>query len=272
MDNILTIILILNVMLSLYSIIKERHSKVTKEKSIVEKNNKYIENLLAIDEKINSPNYKRIFRNYCYDIKTKCYDEVILKKQENLYSIFLFMKYSSEYFSDIYKDNDILCNIRIKDEDYFKTIAEYYTNEKSKCIDKKTEVQYSIKANTDLLNIYTNNYNKFIIANISDYKKKHTFFLENKQIEEYYKAIITITIFDDVEESQLIGCYTLYFSKPIDERIEFRKISIAINALTSKLRDLIIEYLSLNPHSRKKEKDDNVIEIITNKSLSTKMD
>lgn len=269
-DYFVLIIAFINIILSILTLSRELYTKIKETKKLSNINKQLNKNISLIKNNVGNLDLVFFYRDL-WNEEVK-FNYKATKKDINLFNIYCIMKFSSEYFSNIYRDNDLLCNIRIKKDDHFKTIIQYSSNNKSKNIDLETQKTYYTEKNSDLITISKNKYNIFIINNISDYKKNNQFILQNSYIEEHCNAIISIPIYlskdlekDDLKE--LIACYTIYFSKPLNEKIEVSNLGNSFITLVNKLNELIKEYIQLN---KKEESSMYKDEVITNEQLLLK--
>ena len=67
--------------------------------------------------------------------------------------------------------------------------------------------------------------------------------IQNNILRNRSKAIISISLKDN---ENLMGVYTIYFSKPLDDRIKLIDLELAIKTLRDKITTLIKEYINLN--------------------------
>lgn len=267
-DSFVLIITFVNILLSSLTISKELFTKIKEIKNISDISKQLNKNISSIENDIKDK-YIEDFYSSLYNKQLKSSNK-ITEKDKNLFNIFFIMKFSSDYFSKIYKDNDLLCNIRIKQDNCFKTIIQYYSNNKSKYIDLEPQKVYYTDKNSDLITISKNKYNFFIINNISDYKKNNNFVLQNNYMEEHCKALISIPIYlgKDMDKEKdnfndLIACYTIFFSKPLNEKIEITNLGNSFIILINKLNELIKEYIQYNKEDPLMYND----EIITNEKF-----
>lgn len=153
--------------------------------------------------------------------------------------IYAIMNESCKFFSDVYNDKNLYCNIRINKQDKFYTIAHF------KCKDTLSinDRLYYIEKNTDLINITYKDISKFIISNVDDFKDSNVFMLQNNELKNRSKAIISFSL---KNYGNLIGVFTIYFSKPLDDKIKLLDLEIAIITLENKITELIKEYIELN--------------------------
>lgn len=239
MDILLFIVTLSNLAISLLSIGTEVYKKYHSHKNYMEINKKFIYDLKLIDDKMNSEKFEIIFHNNSYDINTKRIENRLFRENKNNFYIYIIMKYSYDLFSKIYNDKNIYCSIRIRVNKEFNTIAHF------RCRDTSSikERIYITDKNTDLINIETKQYDRFVVNNINDFKNKNTFTIQNLYLENMSKAIISIPIKD---ENELLGCYTIYFSKPLDDKIKLSNFKDSIFLLEKKLKCLIKDYLEIN--------------------------
>lgn len=231
--------MLFNVIVLLASLIRDIYLNYNYHKKYKEINKKLVSNFELLEKNISSEKYEIVLKNYAYNIKTKNFDNEIFTKNRNKYCIFIIMKNSCDYFSEVYNDKNIYCNIRIKNNEIFNTIAHYRCTTTSKI----NQYIYLIDKNTDLINIAINNQNKFIISNINDYEDTNIFLLQNIELKSISKAIITIPL---KNENKLLGCYSIYFSKPLKDEIKLSTLKESISLLQNKLSQLIKEYIMLN--------------------------
>ena len=239
MDGFTTILIIFNILISFFSTIEMLYKMINHEKKYNSMNKEFLRSLKILEDKINSSEFQIVLKNNSYDIKTKMYNEKIFKKSKNRFMLYLIMNESCKFFSNIYNDKKIYCNIRINKNNDFYTIAHFRCHD---TISIKDRLYYTNK-NTDLMNIATNNYNKFVIANVDDFKGSNIFMIQNYELKNRSKAIISISLKD---KSDLIGVYTIYFSKPLDDKIKLANLELSISTLKNKITDLIKEYIELN--------------------------
>lgn len=192
-----------------------------------------------MEDKIKSPKFEIILKNGGYDIKTKAYNDKLFKRNRNRFMIFFYMNESCKFFSDIYNDKNIYCNIRINRNNNFYTVAHYRCQDTLSINDRL----YYTQKNTDLININEKNFNKFIISNVDDFKKSNLFMIQNNILKNRSKAIISISLKDS---GNLMGVYTIYFSRPLDDKIKLIDLELAIKTLRDKITILIKEYINLN--------------------------
>lgn len=239
--DIFTVVLVLfNFIISISSISRDVYKKYKYEKKYNDLNKLLSKSMSDIDNKINSSKYELIIKNYSYDINTKDSNYLIFKKNKNRYHLILSLKISYEYFSNIYNDKKMFCTIRIKNNNNFNTIAKYNTKE-SRWTDS---YNYIINQNTDLINIAINNRNKFIISNIDDFKDNNSFVIQDNNFEKMCCAIITIPLRDI--NNELLGCYTAYFTKPLNDKIKITSLRNGLQILGNKFSELIKEYILFN--------------------------
>lgn len=239
MDGFTTILIIFNILISFFSTIEMLYKMINHEKKYNSMNKEFLRSLKILEDKINSSEFQIVLKNNSYDIKTKMYSEKIFKKSKNRFMLYLIMNESCKFFSNVYNDKKIYCNIRINKNNDFYTIAHFRCHD---TISIKDRLYYTNK-NTDLMNIATNNYNKFVIANVDDFKGSNIFMIQNYELKNRSKAIISISLKD---KSNLIGVYTIYFSKPLDDKIKLANLELSISTLKNKITDLIKEYIELN--------------------------
>lgn len=256
MGILLFIVTLSNLAISLLSIGTEVYKKYHSHKNYMGINKKFIYDLKLIDDKMNSEKFEIIFHNNSYSINTKRIEYSLFKENKNNFYIYIIMKHSCDLFSKIYNDKNIYCSIRIRVKKEFNTIAHF------RCRDTSSikERIYITDKNTDLINIATKQYDKFVVSNINDFKNKNTFTIQNLYLENMSKAIISIPIKD---ENELLGCYTIYFSKPLDDKIKLSHFKDSIFSLEKKLEYLIKEYLEINSEKIKMQG----ISIIENKPI-----
>ncbi len=260
MDTLNFIIILLNLCILLISILESFFKIFKHEKKYINLNNQFANSLLKIDNKMTSETYNKILKESCYNINTKQIDNISFSKRKNKYYIYFIMKQSYIFFSDLYNDKNIYCNLKIIKNHQFYSIAHFRNNYTSTINDRT----YVIARNTDLMNIFENNYNKFIISNIKDYKEDYTFLTQNIFLKNTSNAIITISLREDVN---LLGCYTIYFSKPLDDKINLCKLEKSICVMIERFSELIKEYIKLN--SDNLNIDDNpIIENKLHKEIS----
>lgn len=129
MDAFMTIIIVLNLLISLFSVIEAICKKIKDIKKYHNISKELIYNLNSMEDKIKSPKFEIILKNSGFDIKTKMYNDKIFKKNRNRFMIYFYMNESCKFFSDIYNDKNIYCNIRINRNDDFYTIAHFRCRE-----------------------------------------------------------------------------------------------------------------------------------------------
>lgn len=78
--------------------------------------------------------------------------------------------------------------------------------------------------------------------------------IQNYKLMNRSKAIISISL---KSHSNLIGVYTIYFSKPLNDKIKLIDLELAITTLKDKITTLIEEYIELN--SDEYESKDNLL-------------
>lgn len=239
MDGFMTMIVALNLLISLFSVIEMVYKKGKYLKKYNNISKEFIFNLNYMEDKIKSPKFEIILKNSGYDIKTKMYNDKIFKKNKNRFMIYFYMNESCKFFSNIYNDKNIYCNIRINRSNNFYTVAHYRCQATLSINDRL----YYTQKNTDLININGKNINKFIISNVDDFKKSNLFMLQNNILRNRSKAIISISLKDN---ENLMGVYTIYFSKPLDDKIKLIDLELAIKTLRDKIATLIKEYINLN--------------------------
>ncbi len=239
MDGFMTMIVTLNLLISLFSVIETVYKKRKYLKKYNNISKEFIFNLNSMENKIKSPKFEIILKNSGYDIKTKKYNDKIFKINRNRFMIYFYMNESCKFFSDIYNDKNIYCNLRINRNNDFYTVAHYRCQDTLSINDRV----YFTQKNTDLININEKNFNKFIISNVDDFKKSNLFMIQNNILRNRSKAIISISLKDN---ENLIGVYTIYFSKPLDDKIKLIDLEFAIKTLRNKITALIKEYIDLN--------------------------
>lgn len=239
MDALMIIVMVLNLSISLGTIVENLIKKKRYENryEIISKN--FVCNLEMLEDKVNSDKFETILRNSSYDTKIKMFNDKLYKRSKNRYMIYIVMHESYHFFSEVYRDKKIYCNIRINKDNFFHTIAHFRSPD---TLSIKERLYYPDK-NTDLINITTNNFNRFIISNIDDFKDSNIFMLQNCELNNRSKAIISISL---KNEFDLIGCYTIYFSKPLDDKIRLSSLELALNTLKEKMSKLVEEYIELN--------------------------
>ena len=252
MDGLMTIILILNMFISLFSVVETLYKKRKYVKKYENISKEFVCNLKNLEDKINSPKFEIVLKNSGYDIKTKMYNDKIYKKNKNRFMIYFILNESCKFFSDVYSDKDIYCNIRINRKNNFYTIAHFRCQDTLSINDRL----YYTEKNTDLIGITDNKINKFVISNVDDFKNSNIFMIQNYELMNRSKAIISICL---KSYSNLIGVYTIYFSKPLDDKIKLIDLQLAITTLKSKITALIEEYIELNSDEYE-SKDDILIE------------
>ena len=255
MDIFMIITLVFNILVTLFSIIETVYvkKKYVKKYDIMTK--EFINNLERFECKINSPQFEIVFKNNSYDIQAKKYNNMIYKKNKNRFQIYTIMNESCNFFSNVYHDKDIYCNIRINKNRNFYTIAHFRCQNTLSIKDRL----YNIEKNTDLMGITSRNFNKFVISNVDDFRDSNIFMLKNYELKNRCKAIISISL---KNQEDLLGVYTIYFSKPLDDKIKLINLDRVLNILKIKLTNLIKEYIELN---------ENVYESINNILIENKI-
>lgn len=239
MNGLTTIILILNMFISLFSVVDilYKRKKCTKKYKNISK--EFVRELKFLEDKINSPKFDVVLKNSSYDIKTKMYSDKIFRKNKNRFMIYIIMNESCKFFSDIYNDKYLYCNIRVNKHNNFYTIAHFRCQDTLSINDRL----YYTNKNTDLINITNKKISKFIISNVDDFIDSNIFVLQNEQLKSRSKAIISIPI---MNSEDLMGAFTIYFSKPLDDKIKLFDLELAITTLKNKIILLLKEYIELN--------------------------
>lgn len=257
MDKYNFIILLLNFLTIILTLIENVYAKIKADNHFKNINKNLHKEILSINQKSNDFLINNISGPHITKFKL---NNTFSQNEEVIYIMYLLLQISAEYFSAIYKNNSLFCNLRIKEQNNFKTIVQYYYDEELKNIDIKPQEYYPINNNTDLINISQNHFNIFVINNISDYKKRNSFSLQNSRMDHMEKlcdALITIPIYsdpnDDILSRTILACHTVYFTKPLNENIKMNKMNYSLNILINKMNELIKAYLQIN--SDKKEND-----------------
>lgn len=248
MDGFTAIVLILNTFISLFSAVDILYKKRKCTKKYKNISEEFVRELEILEDKINSPKFDVVLKNSSYDIKTKMYSDKIFRKNKNRFMIYIIMNESCKFFSDIYNDKDLYCNIRVNKHNNFYTIAHFRCQDTLSINDRL----YYTNKNTDLINITNKKINRFIISNVDDYIDSNIFVLQNEQLKSRSKAIISIPIMDSKD---LIGTFTIYFSKPLNDKIKLFDLELAITTLKNRIVLLLKEYIVLNENEFESEKN-----------------
>lgn len=202
----------------------------------------FLSNITEIENKINTPIFEYVLKNNSYDIINKQYSNSMYKRNRNRFMIYSIMNESCKFFSNIYNDDKIYCNLRINRENSFYAIAHF------RCLDTISirDRLYDIDKNTELINLMMNSSNRFIISNIDDFKHSYPFYLQNYELMSRSKAIISISLKNKFD---LVGVYTIYFSKPLDDKVKLLELESTITLLKNKLTELTEEYIEINKDS-----------------------
>ena len=240
MFNIIsTMILLIDVIILMLSIIEE-----------IYKRNDYSKKMEFINKCFNS-RLKYIKKNISYDNEiimnindyeySDIYENNALLISANKEEIYFTLRTACEFFSLIYNDKKIYSNIRIYQKEKFYTIIHMRGQKKI-----LNERYYNINKNTDLYEIVKNHCSLFVISNIYDYKKSNTFILQNNELEDFCKSMISIALDDG---KKIIGCFTIYFSKPLNDMVEIKALDNFIASLKIQLTDLVKQYIDINGYT-----------------------
>lgn len=201
--------------------------------------NEFEKKIMQIEDITNLERTKTIIMNYCFNESTNMVDIRLYNMRKSKFQMYLVARYSTQYFLSVYQNNDILSSIKIKNKNYFEDVAKYCIS--SSIFAEYTQKEYDIDRNVDLINVCRKSYKKLIISNVKDFQDSEYFFnLQNKSIENKCNAIIAIPIFN--ENGEVIACFTVYFNKPLDDKIKLKTIKSALNIIKNKLNMYVEEY------------------------------
>lgn len=252
--NILFIIILINILISLISVLQMMIEKSGYKKKYEVICKEFLCKTIQTEYKINSPEFVNVLKNNSYDVMNKQYSNLMYKRNRNRFMIYSIINESCKLFSNLYNDA-IYCNLRINRENSFYTIAHFRYLDTISIKDRL----YDVNKNTELTNLMINSSNRFIISNIDDFKQSYPFYLQDYELMHRSKAIISISL---KNRHELVGVYTIYFSKPLDDKVKLLELEYAITFLKNKLTELTEEYIEIN-------KDNH--EIITNMIIQNKI-
>lgn len=238
MNIFLNIIAFVNIIILLFSVLENIYKRILDYKGY-----KTIDNFLSIYMKNLNLNNDKKSPLKLKQIKKEIGNNNTLKniqiENNNVVIIKKYMQIYQTLFSVLFNDENISSILRIKNSnDDFLTVS---------AIQNSNLLQdnyiYETNKNIDLMYIFLNKYQLLIISNVDDFSQKKKFFLQNKILQMNTKALISIPIND---KNNVIGCYTIYFSKPLDDKVEISKIENLINNLKIILSNLIIPFTDTN--------------------------
>ena len=142
---IILFIILINILISLISIVQMLNEKRKYKKIYKVIGKEFLSNITEIENKINTPIFEYVLKNNSYDIINKQYSNSMYKRNRNRFMIYSIMNESCKFFSNIYNDDKIYCNLRINRENSFYTIAHF------RCLDTISirDRLYDIDKNTD---------------------------------------------------------------------------------------------------------------------------